>query len=223
MRSTCAQAVANSISRSLSMRVSKASRICALVRPAHGDDEGKAELLDIGVVELVKLARSASVRASRPARGLLGGRFRRQALCRAPACRQGPDGRSARRAARSSLAPRKTCAKRAVQADGAVVGGAKAHVEGALGDPGRVLEDAAVVRDEFGSRAMRLGPSARRIGVGRPPVLRDLAARRQPRPCRAFAHESMKRCSAPMRPGRPIRRQCRPMLIIFGAPRLPSS
>jgi hypothetical protein len=64
MRSTWAQAVANSVSVSLPIRAWKACRIDGLGVVAHGDDEGKAVLCDIGGVQRWKVARSSSVSAS---------------------------------------------------------------------------------------------------------------------------------------------------------------
>ena len=67
-----------------------------------------------------------------------------------------------------------------VEADRGVVGGAELEVEGALGDPGRVLEDAAEAGDEgvLGEGGRALGDGRR--GVAGAPVGGDLGAGGEP-------------------------------------------
>ena len=72
-----------------------------LVVVAHGDDEGKAELRLVGVVELGEARALGVGQRVEPGAGLLGGRLRASAAWPRPACRRDRGGPSARRAARS--------------------------------------------------------------------------------------------------------------------------
>ena len=149
---------------------------------AHGDDEGKAELRDIGVVQRWEVCALGVGQGVEPGGGLFGGGFGGQPLAPAPACRQGRGGRCSTPRRSSSLAARNTAAQRVVQADGAVMGGAKFQVEGALGDPGRMFEDAAEVLHEIGARPCGWAAVRGAVRMGLAPMAGDVDAARQPDP-----------------------------------------
>ena len=124
MRSTCRQAVSNSVARSLPMRVSKAARMSSLVLPLHRDDEGKAEALDIGGVEVGEAVALRVGQRVEAGGGLLAGRFRRQALGRRQLA--GEVGMGVEHAEALGLAGRAEDARqRVVQPAGRVVRGAE--------------------------------------------------------------------------------------------------
>ena len=161
MRSTWAQAVASSWSRSLATRVSKACEDARLVEAAHGDDEGEAELRLVGVVELGEAGALGVGQGVEAGAGLLGGGLGRQALRGGELAGEVgvglEDGEALLRAGGAEGA-----GEGVGEADGGVVGGAELEVEGALGDPGGVLEDAAEAGDEG---VLRQGGGA--LGDGR--------------------------------------------------------
>ena len=118
-----------------------------LVEAAHGDDEGEAELRLVGVVELGEAGALGVGEGVEAGAGLLGGGFGGQAFRRRQLAGEVgvglEDGEALLRAGGAEGA-----GEGVGEAGGGVVGGAELEVEGALGDPGGVLEDAAVALDE---------------------------------------------------------------------------
>ena len=118
-----------------------------LVEAAHGDDEGEAELRLVGVVELGEAGALGVGEGVEAGAGLLGGGFGGQAFGGGQLAGEVgvglEDGEALVRGGGAEGA-----GQRAGEAGGGVVGGAELEVEGALGDPGGVLEDAAVALDE---------------------------------------------------------------------------
>ena len=79
-----------------------------------------------------------------------------------------------------SVAARKIDAQREVEAGGGVVGGAELAVEGAFGDPGRVLEDRAEMADELGAVHLGGDEIGRLVGMMLGPVAGDVDAAGEP-------------------------------------------
>ena len=181
MRSTWAQAVANSVGAVVADAGLEGGEDVGLVEAAHGDDEGEAELRDVGVVELGEAGALGVGQGVEAGAGLLGGRFRRSGAWRRRACRRGRGGRSARRAARprrrSGRRGRARCAGRSAVS----WAGPSSQGVGALGDPGRVLEDAAEAGDEVGAvHAPRGAGAGAGAGWRAGPVAGDVDAARDP-------------------------------------------
>ena len=112
-------------------------------------------------------------------------------------------------------------AQRVVQADGGVMCGAKFQCVCAFGDPCGMLKYAAVSVNE----GVDFHPARALIAliwVLFGPMLRDVDAARGPDLFKALnvLDEALSPASLP---GRPISRLCKPMLIILGAPALPSA
>ena len=118
-----------------------------LVEAAHGDDEGEAELRGVGVVQLGEAGALGVGEGVEAGAGLLGGEFGGEAFRRRQLAGEVgvglEDGEALVRARGAEGA-----GERVGEAGGGVVRRAELEVEGALGDPGGVLEDAAVALDE---------------------------------------------------------------------------
>ena len=126
----------------------------------HRDDEGEAELRDIGGVELGERVALGVGQRVEPGGGLLVRSIpavRRLAAASLPA-RSGWAFSTPSRS--SSVAARNTRHSALCRPPARVVGGAELQLEGAFGDPGRMLEDAAEQRDEIVSRSMLRRPDA---------------------------------------------------------------
>src|SRR5690606_26689504 len=135
----------------------------------HRDDEGKAELLDIGAVQAGEgLALLVGERV-KPGGRLFGSRFRRQALC---LCQlSGKVGVCLEDAEALILVRRaEDAGKRVVKAAGAVVRRAKFQIVGAFGDPRGMLEDAAEAADEILAAHSAWSQGWRDIGMVLAPV-----------------------------------------------------
>ena len=131
----------------------------ALVLSRTAMMKGKPNLVDIGGVELGEQFALGVGQRVEPGGGLFPGRFRRQPL----GLRQlaGEVGVGVEHAEPLGLAGRaEDAAQRIVQAAGAVMRGAEFQLEGAFGDPGRMLEDAAEALRRSRRVSMRDGRSA---------------------------------------------------------------
>ena len=119
MRSTWPQAVSNSVARSLPMRVSNAAEDLVLGLVPHRDDEGKAELRDVGGVELGEQLALLVGQRVEAGGGLFASSIPRSAAWPA-ASLPARSGWALSTPSRSvSLAARKIAAERIVQAAGA--------------------------------------------------------------------------------------------------------
>ena len=202
---------------------SKAARIACLVVAAHRDDEGKAELGRIGVVELGEARRARRRSARRARRRPARRRFRRQALggselageigvrlqhAEPLVLRRGPERAGQRRL---HARPRVSCAGPSSSAC------ARSAIQGECSKmpPKRATK---------ASRSERRGPRPGRRGrMPRRPVLGDVDAAREPDlvvPLGVVEEARQRRRPAP---AGPIRRQCSPTDIIFGLPAAPSA
>ena len=120
----------------------------------HRDDEGEAEFLRVGLVQLGEGGAFLICQRIQPGGGLFGGRLRRQPLRR----RQFPGKvrvglQHDQAAVRVRLAEHP--AKQVVDARHAVMGAAQLQHVGVFGDPGGMFEDAAECGDEPVARHFR--------------------------------------------------------------------
>ena len=113
---------------------------------ADGDDEGEAEFGHVGGVELGELAAFVVGEGIEAGGGLLGARGFGEALGGCELSRQIGMGGEDAEALLFGCCP-KLCAKREVKAGGGIVDWAEFAVEGAFGDPLRMLEDRAEMAD----------------------------------------------------------------------------
>ena len=150
--STCAVAVSNSSSRLIADARFEGREDIVLAEPLDRDDEGKAEFLDIGRVELGEAGMFAGAQPVETGAGLLLAGCPRSVRRQSPAGRQDRDGRASTPSRSSGLAARKM-ATSAVCTRPTVNGIAdEAVVIGTFGDERRMLEDAAEARYEIISR-----------------------------------------------------------------------
>ena len=145
---------------------------------AHGDDEGKAEFRDIGIVEGGELRPLRVGQRVQTGAGLFRRAFLRQTFCGGQLARQiGVSGQNAKTLLRRRGA--KDAGQCIVQSDRAVMRGAKLQIVGAFGDPGGMLENTAIARDE-GAPVHLAGTLAPDMGVLAHPVLGDVDAACEP-------------------------------------------
>ena len=163
MRSTCAQAVRELGGAIVGEPAPRRRRGCRLVVVAHRDDERETELRLVGVVERGEPRALGVGQRVEPGAGLLGGRIPAVSrLRRRELAREVGVGRENAEPLVLAAPTRKARASALCDADGGVVGGAELERVGPLGDPRRMLEDAAEARDEVaGASASRAGARAR--------------------------------------------------------------
>ena len=189
MRSTWAQASANSVALSLVEAACEGGEDRGLGVVAHGDDEGKADVWrhrrrSVGEAGALGVGQRVEAGA-RPVRRSMSA-VSRLAAASLPA-RSGW-ARQHRHRARSAEAARNTRASAFCKPVGAVMGRAELQQPGAVGDPGRMFEDAADRRATNSLAVISDGQHALVRRVGRGPVPGDVDAAREPDAARGSAH-----------------------------------